>query len=631
MGTFHCFGCGESGDVFAFIMKINGVDFPEALEYVAAKAGVSINWQETSSTRGRSSEDTIKRSTIIDANNAAAEFFTENLKSKEATTARKMLIERQFTEEDCQKFGVGYAPRGRDHLVRYLSDKGFKRTELEAAGLVSNTSAGLFDRFQGRLIWPIRDVNGDVLGFGARKLYDDDFFDAKYLNTAETRVYKKSKVLYGIDLARKPIAQKRQVVIVEGYTDVMAMHLAGVDTAVASCGTAFGSEHTQVVRRLMGDMDASNMLMPGTAQMHQPGKIIFTFDGDAAGLKAAIKAFNEDQNFIAQTYVAIVPDGMDPCDLRAQKGDLALKNLVNKPQPMFEFIIKTIVSNFDISTPEGRVGALRAGAPIVAGIRDIALRPEYTRLLSGWVALDIETTSREVQSATRTAQRVNPDQFNTTSSIPTLRPVSSVGAPNRTPGDQSSNRAQNHPPNDPAHYDAQYDAQYPEDQAPAPAPRAGASAVRASNSDIEVQVEMNLIAAALQYPNLLDPEAFLSLEPENFKHALLRSVFEKIVDLGGVDVGAVMSGSSWLAMINVDMDAKSRASLSKLSTIALPVHSEKEIGKYASDLISRILAQANTRQLGQLRAKLATLEKESDEYAATYTHIIALNRAARKR
>jgi DNA primase len=598
MGTFHCFGCGESGDVFAFVMKINGVDFPEALEYVAAKAGISINWKESSSSRGKGQNDIIKRSQIIDANNVAAEFFAKNLQSKEAGAARKMMIERQFEQADCEKFGVGYAPRGRDNLVRHLSEKGFSRAVLEAAGLVSNTSSGLFDRFQGRVIWPIRDVNSDVLGFGARKLYDDDFFDAKYLNTSETRVYKKSKVLYGIDLARKPIAQKRQVVIVEGYTDVMAMHLAGVDTAVASCGTVFGSEHAQIVRRLMGDMDASNMIMSGIANLHQPGKIIFTFDGDEAGLKAAIKAFNEDQNFITQTYVAIVPDGLDPCDLRAQKGDLALRNLVENPTPMFEFIIKTIVSNFDISSPEGRVGALRAAAPIVAGIRDIALRPEYARLLSGWVALDISTTQREVASAASKVKSMNPDQFNTTSSIPTLRAMR----------DHQEYTPQEHIPQE----------GHPESDPHVARPRK-------PKTDIEVQVEMNLIAAALQYPNLLDPDAFLELDVTNFKHPLLRSVFEKIVDLGGIDVGTVMSGSAWLAMIAEDMNQKAKASLSKLSTIALPVANEREIGKYTSDLIDRVLSQAKSRQSSELRAKLATLDKSSPEYESTYNDIIKLS------
>ena len=174
---------------------------------------------------------------------------------------------------------------------------------------------GVYDRFRGRLIWPIRDISGDVIGFGARKLFEDDQ-GPKYLNTPETPLYKKSQVLYGVDLAKQEIARRFQAVIVEGYTDVMACHLAGVETAVATCGTAFGEEHIKVLRRLLMD------------QSEFRGEVVFTFDGDAAGQKAALKAFEGDQKFVTQTFVAVEPDGLDPCELRQHKGDAAVRDLV---------------------------------------------------------------------------------------------------------------------------------------------------------------------------------------------------------------------------------------------------------------------------------------------------------------
>ena len=186
-----------------------------------------------------------------------------------------------------------------------------------------------YDRFRGRLLWPIRDASGDTIGFGARRIFDDDRIDAKYLNTSETPIYKKSQVLYGIDLARREIGRSSQAVIVEGYSDVMACHLAGVGTAVATCGTAFGDDHAKVLRRFLNDHEEFR------------GEVIFTFDGDAAGQKAALRAFGGDQNFVSQTYVAVEPGGMDPCDLRIQQGDAAVRELVARRVPLYRFVLSS--------------------------------------------------------------------------------------------------------------------------------------------------------------------------------------------------------------------------------------------------------------------------------------------------
>src|SRR5450830_1569262 len=288
---------------------------------------------------------------------------------------------------------------GWDNLLRHLRGKGYTEAELNASGLMSQGNRGMYDRFRGRLIWPIRDVTGDVIGFGARKLFEEDQ-GPKYLNTPETALYKKSQVLYGIDLAKREIARTRQVVVVEGYTDVMAAHLYGVTTAVATCGTAFGSEHTRLVRRLIGDtaIGSGVQLASGTST---GGEVIFTFDGDAAGQKAAMRAFGEDQQFSAQTFVAVEPSGMDPCELRQAKGPEAVRALVAGRQPLFEFVIRSTLATHDLDTAEGRVAALRASAPIVAQIRDAALRPEYARMLAGWLGMEFDAVRQAVTSASR--------------------------------------------------------------------------------------------------------------------------------------------------------------------------------------------------------------------------------------
>jgi DNA primase len=235
-------------------------------------------------------------------------------------------------------------------------------------------------------------LGGDVVGFGARKLTDDDD-GPKYLNTPETPIYKKSQVLYGIDLARKEISKNQQAVIVEGYTDVMACHLAGVTTAVATCGTSFGADHIKVLRRLLMDDD------------QMKGQVVFTFDGDAAGQKAAMRAFTEDQKFVSQTFVAVESSGLDPCDLRLQQGDSAVKALVDSRVPLFEFAIRSTIAAYDLDSAEGRIAALRDSAPIVAKIRDAALRPEYTRRLAGWLGLDVAEVSKAVGGTAPAAPR----------------------------------------------------------------------------------------------------------------------------------------------------------------------------------------------------------------------------------
>lgn len=383
VGYYHCFGCGESGDVYSFLRAMDHLSFTEAVERLASRIGYQLTYEEG----GGPAPDTSGRTRLYQANTAAAEFYRSRLASPEAEIARRFLGERGFDAGAAAHFGIGYAPQGWDSLRDALRAQGFTDEEQSAAGLVSQGQRGVYDRFRGRLVWPIRDLTGQTIGFGARRLFDDDK-GPKYLNTPETTIYRKAQVLYGLDLAKKAISREHRVVVVEGYTDVMACHLAGVTTAIATCGTAFGADHITVLRRVMGDDSAA-------------GEVVFTFDPDAAGQKAALRAFADAKRFNAQTYVATGPEGLDPCDLRLRRGDAAVRTLVDTKVPMVEFVLDQRIAGFDLASVEGRVGALRAAAPVVAQLRDRLLQPEYVRVLARRLGMDTEDVRREVVRAGR--------------------------------------------------------------------------------------------------------------------------------------------------------------------------------------------------------------------------------------
>ena len=401
-GYFHCFGCQVGGDVIAFIMKLEHLTFMETIERLADRIGYTLRYESTGFTSGPS----INRSRLVAANTAASIYYQEQLQLPAAQHGRDFLTKRGFDRDAAKNFNVGYAPDEWDGLYKHLKGAGFSDEELNLAGLVKEGSKGMIDRYRNRLIWPVKDISGDVVGFGARKLATDEVDTGpKYLNSPETPVYKKNAILYGLDMAKKEIAKNRQVVIVEGYTDVMAAHLAGVSTAVATCGTAFGDEHIRIIRRLLMDADAFR------------GEVIFTFDGDAAGQKAALRAFEDDQKFVAQTFVAVEPNGMDPCELRQAHGDDAVRNLIARRVPLFEFAIKSVIANYDITSAEGRVNALNQVTPLIGKIRDASLRPEYVRLLAGWLGMEVDIVSAAVKKIGKVSDQPSDKRVNLTDPV----------------------------------------------------------------------------------------------------------------------------------------------------------------------------------------------------------------------
>lgn len=397
-GFYHCFGCGAGGDVFKFLQEIESISFSDAVHRLAEKMGFTLTYEEGSS-------DQSSRSRLLAANSAAASFYQQQLSSDEGKFARDFLVSRGFSESTWAEFGIGYAPKGWQNLINHLASLGFTLDELVLAGLAMQSDKGGYDRFRGRVLWPIRDANSQVLGFGARKLYEDDQ-GPKYLNTPETPVYHKGSVLYGLDFARKDIVKQKQIVVVEGYTDVMACHLAGVKTAVATCGTAFGEDHIKLINRLFG------------AATSEPASVIFTFDPDAAGEKAALRVYSDTSKFNALTFVAVGPEGLDPSDLRQQRGDAAISKMLESRKPLFEFVIRHRISKFGLADLDSRVAAARSAAPVIAELVDPALRSGYTRSLAEWVSLDVSDVANLISEQGRQVRSSNVQPLRTTPEAP---------------------------------------------------------------------------------------------------------------------------------------------------------------------------------------------------------------------
>ncbi|MDQ0822001.1 DNA primase [Arthrobacter sp. V4I6] len=564
VGRYHCFGCGEDGDVISFVQKLDHTSFHEAVEKLAARIGFELRYEDGGS--GPNREDIGRRQRLLDAHKVADEFFRAQLLTPGATEGRNFLHGRGFDRAAAEQFGVGYAPQGWDSLLKHLRGRGYTDAELKLTGMFSEGGRGIYDRFRGRLIWPIRDIAGDTIGFGARKLYEDDQ-GPKYLNTPETALYKKSQVLYGIDLAKRNIAKDRQLVVVEGYTDVMACHLAGIPTAVATCGTAFGTEHIKIARRLLSD-DGSG------------GEVIFTFDGDAAGQKAALRAFEEDQRFVAQTYVAVEPGGADPCELRQAKGDSAVRDLIGTRRPLFEFAIRAALKRHNLDTVEGRIAALRESAPVVAQIRDAGIRPAYARELAGWLGMPVEEVSRAVGAAAKRAA---------------IGPAGGSGAV------QAQGRGQGDG----------YGAGPGAGPAPGAAP---ASAVlpsfnRPDPRDPVATMERQALEVALHEPGMLEGETWQRFSESRFSTPAYLAVHQAIRATG---LGFTGDPVRWVEQLLQEVPEPLRPLVSELAVVPLPASTAEGVQRYCKDILARLFELQITRVKADKMGQLQRLDASAD-------------------
>ncbi|GLU85977.1 DNA primase [Kocuria sp. NBRC 114282] len=564
-GTYHCFGCDESGDVIAFVQAMEHTTFAETVERLAARIGYELHYEQGS---GPDKAMVGRRQRLLDAHKVAAEYFQAQLRTAGARAAHTYLGDRGFSPQDAADYGVGYAPQGWSRLLDHLRKRGYTDDELEGTGMFSSGRSGLIDRFRGRLIFPIRGIGGEIIGFGARKLYDDDQ-GPKYLNTPETQLYKKSTVLYGIDKAKRQIAKQRQVVVVEGYTDVMAMHLAGVPTAVATCGTAFGAEHIKVVRRFLSD-DGSG------------GEVVFTFDGDKAGQKAALRAFQEDQRFMAQTFVAVEPNGMDPCELRLARGDAAVRSLLSAKRPLFEFAIRAAMKRYDLESLEGRVQAMRATAPIVARIRDTTLRPAYARQLAGWLGLEVPDVVQAVEASARADARGESGGQGRGAGLQRTfdRPVD--GSDQRPRGPQDSDG----PPDDGAAHPPRIEW---------PDPR-----------DPLLRTEKEALEVVVQVPHLLGPAEWQQFTEAECAHPVHTAVHRGVVQvLAGIGADQqITPGRGWIEALRAALPQELHGYLAGLSMRALPASSAQQLERYASGVINHLFDRQIHRRQADLRAEL---------------------------
>ncbi|MEU4615764.1 DNA primase [Streptomyces umbrinus] len=549
-GLFHCFGCQEGGDTITFVMKVDHLTFSESVERLAAQAGITLRYEEggynPSNQRG-------ERIRLVEAHKIAAQFYIEQLDtSSEADTGRKFLAERGFDQAAATHFGVGYSPQGWDHLTRYLRGKGFSDKEILLSGLAQEGRRGPIDRFRGRLMWPIRDIGGEVVGFGARKLYESDN-GPKYLNTPDTPIYRKSQVLYGIDLAKKDIAKSSRAVVVEGYTDVMACHLAGITTAIATCGTAFGGDHIKILRRLLMDNGSA--------------RVIFTFDGDSAGQKAALRAFEDDQKFAAETYIAIAPDGMDPCELRLAKGDAAVADLVEPRTPLFEFALRQIILRYDLETPAGRAAALDEAAPIVARIKNSGAQHEVAVQLAGMLGiLDTQFVVKRVAQLARWA---------------------------RDRGGKGPAPAGNGRP-----------SQSYENSGPRPS-----SGPALTLRNPVFATERELLKLALQRPDLVSP-AFDAYGVDEFTAPPYAAVRETIIEAGGAEYGVQDPQEYLIRVREAATDDAVRAMVTELAVEAIMRKTVDE--HYAGEQLVTVRRRAVERRVRDVQGALARASAQGD-------------------
>ena len=563
-GFYHCFGCQEGGDVINFLMDIDGLSFGESVERLADKFGVQLKRDEDGSGRDDRPKGPQRRR-LIEANAVAQEWYAEQLETPDAQVARQFLTERGFDQAAADTFGIGFAPRDGDALFKHLRGKGVQPGGGGRGRAGRDRPLGVRPVPRPAALADPRRQRRRCIGFGARRIFDDDKIEAKYLNTPETPIYKKSQVLYGIDLARREMARSSQAVVVEGYTDVMACHLAGVGTAVATCGTAFGDEHSRVLRRFLHDHEEFR------------GEVIFTFDGDAAGQKAALRAFDGDQNFVSQTYVAVEPDGLDPCDVRIKKGDAAVRELVARRVPLYRFVLGNVVSKYDLDRADGRVDAVREAAKLVSSIRDKSKVDAFSRELAGMIGIDIDEARAEVRRAAN-------------------RPVSRTGRNDRVR------------PNSP--------------------PRRPPARALPDLRDPRFSIERETLKLVIQHPMAIG-RTTADIGVNDFTHPTYRAVWELVAAAGGTVAGA--DDPMWATRLrDAATEPEVSSAISALGVEPLLTAKEPDAA-YVGHHVFRLLELTALRRIQEVKSRLQRTNpvEQAADYNKMFGELAALEQHRR--
>lgn len=365
-GFFYCFGCHAGGNAFKFISLIENISYFDAIKLQAEKLGIPLP------ERKRSPQEVAREREIQDlrkVNELARDFFHNCLTmTRMGERGKAYFAGRGIRQETIEEFQLGYAPPAWDKLSTAFLKRGIKQEFLLASGLCAERKqgGGLYDRFRGRVIIPIADERGRVVGFGGRVLDDST---PKYLNTPETVLFNKRKLLFGLDRSHRAIQQEGRAIVVEGYMDAISVFDAGVHNVVASLGTSFTPEHAKKL-------------------LHYAPEICFCYDSDEAGQKATIRALSIVRDTGARVRVIVVPDGKDPDEFIRKHGADAFRALVEKALPLVEYRLRYVLSHTNYDTLDGKVKALHEMMPVLAGIREAAVRSEYERRLAQTLMLD---------------------------------------------------------------------------------------------------------------------------------------------------------------------------------------------------------------------------------------------------
>jgi DNA primase len=375
--VYYCFGCGKGGNAFHFLQEVETLTFPEAVERLAGQAGVTLRYEGVSPGERRQAS---RRQALHRANARAGELYRRMLvEGREAEAARRYLAGRGVTQDSVAAFDVGFAPGYPDFLLRRMSRDFSPEILIEAGLAMKDARGGVRDRFRNRITFPIHDLSGNAVGFGARLLEGDG---PKYLNSPETPVYRKGELLYNLHRAKGEVTRAGRAFVVEGYTDVIALHQAGIPTGVATCGTALGEGHFRLLSRFSR-----------TA--------VLCFDADEAGARAAERAHGLFEEFGLEVAVLILPAGKDPADFVVDDGGEAFERLADRATPVVEYMLERAIRQADLTSPEGKARAVRLGLPVVVGLKDPVLRGQYAGRLADLAGVSPNEVSMEVERAGR--------------------------------------------------------------------------------------------------------------------------------------------------------------------------------------------------------------------------------------